>query len=941
MDNVIYSYGGGEALFQVLTGVKLVFNSDLSKSFIHLMTFSGVAWAAFQGAIQNSFMPKLNWVAKYVLITSLFITPTANLIITDIVYGSRNKVDKLPLGLVLPASVFSSVGYGITILFDQAFSTVSNNIAYTKYGQSFGAALISQTRNFKIQDSAFRENMENFIDNCVIYDVMVGTKYSASELKDSQNIWKLVSENASSIRMMNYRDQADNKLGRKLVTCKEGALNLSNYWRTDIDKLADRFGVTIFGKYGKNLSKAMENSNNQVLGKAFIANVDVVSALYKQTNTNTGTGAIDTLKQIMMINAISDIPMSYGAVRAKGQQQESWLISGQLAREILPTLHAIFAALIYASFTLIVGMLVLPSGFKALGNYLGLLIWIETWPPLFAVVNLLTNVSSKTYGGDFTAMTMNNASQIISHNNGISVIASGMMIVLPYLSYNILKGGAGQFVHLASQVMGASQSAAAAASSEVTSGNRSFDNVSISNGQWFNNSGFKTDMNTMYKAGHREHQLSDGTLVREAPDGNTILHSGPGVTHSVGSKTMHMDSSNSQQAHQSLSAEQSVLSSKQLEYDKMQQSGSRMVADTIDRLAASEASGEHFSYNKTSGSGKMLNASLEKAKEVHNNFAYNNSQTSTQSIRGSAGGNVGINRNTTSSANGGSSGESSPTGIIGQTIDKFNLVPTFGANLGGEISATGTTDSMNTQTYGENNAASARENVSYQSEDMARAMKDIQFTENQTKEKAMVDTVSGHYEKMEQLRESITVSQQSIKRYQDSIEHTQATSVNVSDDFYHKELNFIANLKGKDGFEIGVVKAAKIMANDDAVYQGYHKAYLAKTLPSQRMPSYDLNSNYKTEVEENIPANFDLKNSYNNQKEQNLRNLDSKVAVNDYAKQEYRKQSQAVTQKIDQKEGIILDNGEELQKKVDKDGEGSRHWFSAGRDKKTNQGFKE
>ena len=949
MDNIVYSYGGGEALFKVLNGVKMIFDSSLTTDLMHLMTFVGLAWAAFQGAQQNSWTPKLSWLIKYVLITSLFITPTATLVVSDSVTGYRKSVDGLPIGLVLPASVFSSIGFGITQLFDQAFSTVDGNVAYHKYGQSFGAALISQSRNFKIQDSGFRENMESFIDNCMLYDVMVGRKYNASELKDSDNIWNLVSRNASNIRMMNYRDE-NKSLGRKLVSCKEGVGLLNNYWVKDINKLGERFGSTIFGKYGSQMGQAISNSNQQVLGKSFLANVNVVSQLYG----NTGD-ASKTLKQIMMINAVADIPLSYGAVRAKQQQQESWLISGQLAREILPTLHAIFAALIYASFTLIIGMLVLPNGFRTLANYFGLLIWIETWPPLFAVINLLTNISSKTYGGDFTGITMNSASQIISHNNNISVVASGMMIVLPYLSYNILKGGAGQFVHLANQVMGSSQSSAMAASGEVTSGNRSLDNVSMMNGQWSNNSGFKTDMNMSYRSGHREHQLADGTMVKETASGNTILQSGPGLTHSVGAKSMHMAFSDSSQTHQSLSKEQSELVENRKEYDQTKQTMQRQSIELVNRLAAGEASGEHYSYNHSTGSGKILNSAIASSKELHDSHAYNNSQATEGTIKGNIGGSLaksfgsikkssqGISDSIktgtvdpTLNVSGDSSthGEKAPQGLWGSIKD--GVLGAAALNVGIDLSASGKIDSMNIQGLTEDKGASVNTNVTKQTEDIARAAKDIQFSETQTEEKALADSLAGSYEHMQQLRDSISVSEQKIERYQTSKDNSQSSSFTVSDDMYHKELEFITSQRDSNGFKIGAIKAKNIIDEGGATYKEYHHAYQSKYLPQQKMitPSF----NHEKTANNNIPQNIDFKGDYTEVSEFSNDRMESNGGVVPDAKVIVDRQHKSAVNKISLAEQKILRNGEEVQKQIDLK-EDERYSFSAGRDKNKGQKF--
>lgn len=936
MDNIVYSYGGGEALFKVLTGVRMVFENGLTQDILYLMTFIGLAWAAFQAAQQNSWTPKLSWLTKYTIITSLFITPTATLWVSDTVTGYRHKVDGLPIGLVLPASVFSGIGFGITQLFDQAFDSVGSNISYHKYGQSFGAALISQTRNFKIQDSVFRENMESFIDNCMLYDVMVGRKYTASEIKDETNIWKLVSKNASSIRMMNYRD-TDKTLGRRLVTCKEGVGLLDTYWTKDINKLGKRFGSTIFGKFGDKISEGIQNTNQELLGKSFLSNINVVSQLYGKTGS-----AVDTLKQIMMINAVSDIPLSYGAVRAKQQQQESWLISGQLGREILPTLHSIFAALIYASFTLIVGMLVLPNGFRTLANYFGLLIWIETWPPLFAVINLLTNFSSKTYGGDFTAITMNNASQIISHNNNISVVASGMMIVLPYLSYNILKGGAGQFVHLASQVMGASQSAAVAASNEVTSGNKSFDNISLSNGQWFNNSGFKTDMNRSYRAGHSEYQLADGMIVKEALSGKTITQAGPGITESVGSKSMHMAASNSMQTHQSLGNEVSQMVTKQRELDTAEQNMVRLAKELVEREAAGVASGEHYSHNFSTSDGKILNSAIAKSKELHDSHAYNNSQATELSLKGNLGGSISKKFDSD-----GSSGEKSPQGLLSsiKNLGKspqglLNSIKNLGSvelNASVDLSASGKADSMNIQGLTEDKGASVHTNVTKQAEAIARAAKDTQYSDTQTYEKSLADSLVGAYERVHNLRDSLHASEQKIQRFNTNSESIQSSSLTVGEDTYSKIVEYVAKQRDLTGFQIGEVQAARIVERGGEEFNKYKEAYYSTSSSHQRVQKPDFN--YENLVQDNIPQDIDSKKYYNEVSEIGNSVMESTKTVTPDAKEMVEHEHKSVPNKITRAEQKILKNGEEVQKQINKKESNRLKLF--GRSKNQNSSFTE
>ncbi|MDJ1305536.1 MAG: conjugal transfer protein TraG N-terminal domain-containing protein [Candidatus Midichloria sp.] len=127
--------------------------------------------------------------------------------IRDVVTNKAYKVDNLPPGLVTPAAFISGFGFTITKAFETVFSEVdSNYLPYHKYGTMFGAQVMSEFRNFTIQDPVFAENMESYISNCVAYGVMIGRKYDISELERTNNVWELMSHNASSLRMFNYRN---------------------------------------------------------------------------------------------------------------------------------------------------------------------------------------------------------------------------------------------------------------------------------------------------------------------------------------------------------------------------------------------------------------------------------------------------------------------------------------------------------------------------------------------------------------------------------------------------------------------------------------------------------------------------------------------------------------------------------------------------------------
>jgi conjugal transfer mating pair stabilization protein TraG len=81
-------------------------------------------------------------------------------------------------------------------------------------------------------------------------------------------------------------------------------------------------------------------------------------------------------------------------------------------------------------------LILFPSGWKALTNYLGILMWIQMWPPLYAVLNLLMNVyarsETQSYLGDegITMLTSIGVSEI---NAEIQALAGYLSMSIPFI----------------------------------------------------------------------------------------------------------------------------------------------------------------------------------------------------------------------------------------------------------------------------------------------------------------------------------------------------------------------------------------------------------------------------------------------------------------------------------------------------------------------------
>ena len=68
------------------------------------------------------------------------------------------------------------------------------------------ANLLANQKIMAIQDEDFAENMRSFMGQCVLYDVALGIKYSIKDLRNSNNIWGLISRNASPARSFIWKE---------------------------------------------------------------------------------------------------------------------------------------------------------------------------------------------------------------------------------------------------------------------------------------------------------------------------------------------------------------------------------------------------------------------------------------------------------------------------------------------------------------------------------------------------------------------------------------------------------------------------------------------------------------------------------------------------------------------------------------------------------------
>ena len=535
------------------------------------------------------------WFAIYFGITVVMLYPINKpLVIYDI--SNTNKgyvVDHVPYGLAFPASIITSVSYGLVQAFEMAFR-MPDDVQYHKTGMLFGSKLFRLSTEVQVEDPLVKAELNDYVKNCVLGDILIAKKYSMTELRESPDILGTITKNTSSIRGIFVEG--------KFKVCTEAAKDLKAHLTKEVNsnifkQLARKLG---WGSQKQTVSKTSESA---------------LESIYDFFNySGLSKGALNIATQNLLINGMRDGILNYTAEtgstaallnlstsHALDKMRMTMATSRNMAVYTIPIIHTILLLLMLSIFPLIV-LLALQPGLTGmvLKNYIYTLIWIESWPLMFACLNMVLTYYGKDLGAG--GLTLSSVNSLVLEHSDIANMAGYLMLSIPFISGGLVKGMSSAFNHAASYIGGALQSSASAAASEAVSGN-----INLGNASWNNVNANKYDTNATLMRGKATEQLESGVLRSTMPDGATVHDTTP-ATSQLPVDVSISDALNSHLTTQ-LSRESAAANEKRISYDKQLSNTASKVASFGDALATRKSMGENFTDSERQ----------QRAAEVHEN----------------------------------------------------------------------------------------------------------------------------------------------------------------------------------------------------------------------------------------------------------------------------------------------------------------------------------
>ncbi len=564
MSATLVTYGGGEILKNIFNAIAMLMNNQSASLFQPLALIAasvGGAWVL----IRTLFAPSLeSFLGRYFFpflgVIALMMVPSQTVTIEDMITGRSHRVEHVPFLLAQISQTISSLGYRITTAIDTVMHTPSD-VSYSSTGMLFGSNTFIDAHDYKVSSAETEQNLKRISKQCVIYDLAMGL-YDVEELRKSTNVLGFLSDKTSKARLVKM--------------CKEGKCTTKSCKQavTEIQKLLG--------------NEAKYYSSNEVLKNLPLA-FQSLTGIQKESE--------ELITQQLVINTFKDEYAKrdgFATARAQLQQRSTYRILGSLAANSLVSLRAVLEALLYASFIFIGPLAFLPGGFRYLGNWVWMIAWIQMWPPFFSILSyVMQTVAQVQAASILTGLSQDQLGLSFFTSRGLSNLYADMFALsgfisasIPYVSYAVLQGGVGSFIHLASSMLGPVQTAASYAATEQVTGNYSYGNASMGQTSYQNTTAFQKQMSPSLSQGAM--QFNDGVMKTTYAGGRLFAEQ----NRSNLIDSMHLEQSYQSFAQQSLNHANGVTEERRESVVEGISSAARHAADMTHHISSGLAKNE-------------------------------------------------------------------------------------------------------------------------------------------------------------------------------------------------------------------------------------------------------------------------------------------------------------------------------------------------------------
>ena len=408
MEFDIYSIGESAFLEQVLNAVAMITGEDSFRDAVAIGMLLGVlltAWQLLTGGGKGGV--DISQIVVCLILYMCMFVPRATVVIEDAYTGAVRPVDNVPVGVAAVGSMLSSVGYGLTRLFEQGYAPVVPGITETQFADALkilndvrrraGEPKVFHAINVALGDGSmsnlqngtaggsidFRRSWYNYIKECSLKNI------------DLHRVSLDTMMNHSMIEALQFRSS----IHRTLLY-----MDTSNPYGTNMT-CSDAYTLLVARTNEAFSTPTVKNAIAESAGIKLFEDDD----LYTRLNTGVsalstaGAAAVEAQKYVMAsvldtvyaeaaqgrYTDMRDFSSAAMVSQAIQQRNTQWASEQTMFLSTVRPMLALIEGFVYAV-TPLMGFLIVMGAFgiKLVGKYIQMLIWIQLWMPVLAIINL-------------------------------------------------------------------------------------------------------------------------------------------------------------------------------------------------------------------------------------------------------------------------------------------------------------------------------------------------------------------------------------------------------------------------------------------------------------------------------------------------------------------------------------------------------------------------
>ena len=387
MSWTLYAIGDAAFLTQVLQAVARISGSGSLIAAARTGLLLGVLLVFMQSVLSGGRQLNLQQVLVAWLLFALMFSTHTTVVVEDAYTGDARTVSGVPTGVAVTGAIISTLGYTLTAQFEQAFSTPA--MSHNGFASSLDTLVAirqelfdgSNTLTGSSDNAALEQSWQNYIKGCTLVGLDIG-QLSLHTVQANPDVLQALAFSSSVYGTEIYLD------GKTLQpTCSAAHAMLVHATTSQLlpavsRTLATLLDVETHTDINPDLRGALNHLGlSTVTTQQYLA-TSVLLPLYQRAVEEKQLDELSFTTALMVHDALE-------------RRHTRWAAEQTLFMRIVRPMMTFFEGFIMAVTPVMAFVITLgQAGIQMVGKYLLVLVWIQLWMPVLAIINLYIHLAA-------------------------------------------------------------------------------------------------------------------------------------------------------------------------------------------------------------------------------------------------------------------------------------------------------------------------------------------------------------------------------------------------------------------------------------------------------------------------------------------------------------------------------------------------------------------